>query len=257
MDFLNMSPMQLKGCAAAALFVMLLVFELASRAHDRALVKSGQAEDLRKGDTALKKHNMVQRSKARVWSEGLLIIATGAAILLWVAAMVDYQDHGAFYDEAWRMPGVEDHFHFTTDDTERLQALYDADPEGFDFTAGDAIVVKLGCQDCEDVYDTLDALYATGGYSVIFSNSDVGRAYVEHFGITYVPSVVYAGNVVELRTGNAQYGDGEPVDGFDAGEASDRLKEWLESQPEGGGAGTKAGDGALWEKKNQEGNGAE
>lgn len=257
MQLFNMSPMQLKMCAAAALFAMLVVFEAVSRARDAALVKSGQAEDLRKGDTVLKKHNMVAHSKPRIWCEGLLIIAAGIAIVVWVAAMLQYRSYGAFYDDAWRMPEVESHFHFRADDTERLQAEYDKDPENFDFSARSAIVVKLGCQDCEDAYEALDALYATGEYDLVFSNSDVGKKYVEHFDITYVPSVTYGGHVIELRTGEAQYDDGEPVgDGASAGDikdAADRLKDWMNGYPmEEGDVGTKTGNNGHWEQQQQE-----
>ena len=255
MQLFNMSPMQLKMCAAAALFGMLAVFEIVSRARDAALVKSGRAEDLRKDDTVLKKHNMVQHSKGRIWAEGILIIATGIAVVVWVAAMLQYQSYGAFYDGSWRVPDVEDHFHFRTDDTERLQAEYDKDPENFDFSARSAIVVKLGCQDCEAVYETLDALYAAGVYDIVFSNSDIGKKYVEYFDITYVPSVTYGGNVIELRTGDAAYDDGEPVGGTavdDIQDAADRLKEWMDSEPKGEGTGTKTGDAGLWEQRQKE-----
>lgn len=257
MQLFNMSPLQLKGCTAAALLAMLLVFKIVSVASDRKKVRSGQEDDLRKGDTLLKKHNMVRHSPARVWAEGLLVIAAGLSVVVLVAAVRDYEAHGAFYDESWRMPGVEGHFMFRSDDTERLQAEYDADPEAFDFEARNAILVKLGCEDCEAVEESLQALYATGGYDVVFSNSEIGKAYVEHFGITFVPSVTYAGNVIELRTGSSAYGDGEPVEGGDAGagtdgilDAADELEDWLEKdQPQG--PGTKTEADALWKERQE------
>lgn len=259
MQLFNMSPMQLKMCIAAALFGMLVVFEIVSRLRDAALVKSGQAEDLRKDDTVMTKHNMVRHSRKRIWCEGLLIIATGIAVIVWVAAMMQYRSYGAFYDGAWRMPDVEGHFHFTADDTERLQAEYDEDPENFDFDARSAIVIKLGCQDCENVYETLDALYATGVYDIVFSNSDIGKKYVEYFGITFVPSITYGGNVIELRTGDAQYDDGEPMDGGTVGDildAADKLQEWMDTPAyDNGGTGTKTGDNGLWEQQQSESGG--
>lgn len=249
MQIFNMSPMQLKGCIAAALFAMLIVFESVSRVSDIRKIRSGQSEDLRKDDTLLKKHNMVQHSRFRIWSEGLLIIAAGLSIIIWVAAMQDYQAYGAFYDSAWRMPDVEDHFMFRSDDTERLQKEYDADPKGFDFEARNAILVKLGCEDCENAEEALKALYETGGYDVIFSNSDIGKAYVEHFGITFVPSVTYSGSVIELRTGSSQYDDGEPVGDSEVDgilDGAGKLEDWMQdADPDH--PGTKTGENARWE----------
>lgn len=241
----QMSSMQLKGCAAAALFTMLLIFEVVTRLSDRHKIKTGQVKDLREGDTFLKKHNPVQQSRARIWCEGLLIIAAGLACVLWFSAMRDYQRHGAFYDQSWRVPGVEGHFHFTTADTDRLQAEYDADPEGFDFTYRNAILVKLGCEDCEAVMDSLEALYATGGYDVIFSNSEIGKAYVDAYGVTFVPSVIYSGTVIELRGGSSAYDDGTPVGG--TGGMAGELEDWLKgSGAYDDGPGTTAGENAGW-----------
>lgn len=261
MQLFNMSPLQLKMCVAAALFAALVIFEVLSRIRDTWLVKSGQAEDLRKDDTVLTKHNMVRHSKSRIWCEGLLIIATGIAVIVWVSGLLEYKSYGAFYDGSWRVPDVESHFHFKTDDDERLQKEYDADPENFDFNARSAIVVKLGCSDCEEIYETLDALYATGGYDIVFSNSDIGRKYVDYFGITYVPSVTYGGNVIELRTGSSQYDDGNPLFGNDGDgiqDAAGKLEDWMNNYPmEEGDVGTKTGNNAEWDGQRDNGGGTD
>ena len=210
----GMSPFQVKCALLISLAAALAVFELVTRLSDRQKLKSGEVEDLRKDDTLLVKHNAVQHSKARFWTEGLLIIATGIALAVAMMSMIDYQDHGAFYDNSWRDPDVENHFYFSSKDNQTLEAIWAKDPENFDWNAYKVCLVRLGCDDCERVAETISNL-ASNGYVTVFSRSDLGKAYVERYGITYVPSVILSGNIIQLRSGDStlpQDNDGIPED---------------------------------------------
>lgn len=216
MEILAMSPLQIKFCAAAALSAALVVLCLARR---RPVSRSG------------------------TWARVLVAVAVVASWALCAGSFMDYKNHGAFYDESWRDPNVESHFMFTTADTEALGKAYAAGPDSFDFESVNVLLVKLGCSDCEAAEDALLALYRTGGYAVVFSNSDVGRAYVDYYGVSYVPSVVYAGTVIELRSGSAAYGDGSLLP--DVGSMTDALMDGG-SPDVSSGPGTKAESDRLW-----------
>lgn len=198
MPIFQISPLLMKTCASAALFLSLVVFETATRISDRAKIRSGQAEDMRKNNTLMKRYNAVQLPRWRWWSEALLIIATGAMMLATMISVNKYQTYGAFYDESWRMPDVEEHMLFRSDGTEALQDLYDADPAGFSFDDYKVCLVRLGCEDCEAVKETILAL--DDSFHVVFSKSDIGRRFAEHYEVDYVPSVIYHGTVLEMRT---------------------------------------------------------
>lgn len=111
------------------------------------------------------------------------------------------------------MPGVEKHFGVKSDDTRTLQKLYDADPENFDFNAYKVVMVRLGCEDCENVMDTLKAFdQQDGEYYVIFSRSDIGQKFVDEYDLNFIPSVCYNGAVIELRSGDANPDIDDTVD---------------------------------------------
>lgn len=233
-----MSPLLLKICAAAALFAMLAVFELVTRLSDRAKIKSGEARDMRQDNTLLKRYNAVPLPRWRYWSEGILIIACGAAAVLAMSGVQKYQEYGAFYDDSWRMADVEDHMFYSAAGTEALQALYDADPEHFDFGQYKICLVKLGCPDCERVRETIDAL--DGSFYVVFSTSPVGKAVVERYGVTYVPSVVYSGMVLEMRTDGQSVpddGSGQPSGPSGSGGVGGMVDDLIDGAQDGGGNG--------------------
>lgn len=233
----NMSPFQLKCAILISLAAALAVFELVTRLSDRQKIKSGEVEDMRKDDTLLVKHNAVQHSKARFWTEGILIIATGVALAFAMMAMIDYQDHGAFYDSSWRDPDVESHFYFSAKANQELEAQYLKDPENFDWSATRICLVKLGCEDCERVHEAISNL-AGQGYATIFSTSDLGKAYVEKYNISYVPSVITNGMVIQLRSGDSQIpvydNDGIPEDHNYGSEARDMVDDLINSDLEFG-----------------------
>ncbi len=255
-----MSPLLLKLCAALSLFTMLAVFELVTRLSDRAKIKSGEAEDMRKDNTMLKRYNAVPHPRWRYWSEGLLVIGCGIAAVLAMSSVSKYQAYGAFYDDSWRMPDVEEHMLYKADGTEALQALYDADPENFDFSGYKICLVKLGCPDCERVSETINAL--DDSFYVVFSTSPVGKAIVEQYGVTYVPSVLYSGTVLEMRTSDAvpqapaggasgenpgtsgNAGGTGDIDGM-VGDLMDGLAGEGDDTPKDGPPGTKSGD-EIW-----------
>ena len=217
-----LSPLQIKYYIAAALFAALVVFEAVTRMSDRHKIRTGQAEDLTKGDTKLVRHNLVQRSKGRVWAEGLLIIAAGVSMVAAMTSMLEYQKYGAFYDSSWRSPEVEDWFEFDASRGGDLEAVWRADPDGFDWNAQRVVLVKLGCEDCYRVAEAIHGLEADG-YVVVFSRSDLGKAFVEKFGVTYVPTVVMNGMTVQLRSGSSMV----PQDGGDHGEEAREIYDGL------------------------------
>lgn len=223
---MTLSPLQLKLYIALALMISLIAYEAVTRLDDRRKIKAGLAEDLRKDDTLLVKHNAVQQPKWRFWSEGLLIIATGIAIAVAMASLMDYQRHGAFYDASWRDPAVESHFEFDATANQDIEAAWRADPENFDWAAQRLCVVKLGCDDCERVAQTIHQL-ESDGYVTVFSRSDFGKAAVEKYGITYVPSVVMNGLVIQLRSGDSMVETEPPADRKTDGEIAQDILDGL------------------------------
>ena len=217
-----MSPVQIAMCAAAALTAMAILVHVLYWLSDRAALKSGNAAEPEKPEgVPFLKRNAVVHTKGRILLEGCLMIAAGVAIVAWMGLASHWAKYGAFYDNAWRDPSAADHFIWTNEDTEALQKLYDADPEGFDFDARKAIIVTLGCPDCENAKDAITALQATGDYYVVFSASRIGRAYMEHYDISWVPSVTYSGLVIELR--GTRLPDPEPSAGIDIDRLIDEI----------------------------------
>lgn len=208
---MTLSPLQVKYYLAIAVFAALLVFELVTRLDDRHKIRSGLAEDLRKSDRGAMKHNAVQYPKWRIWTEGLLIIAAGLCMVLAMWSMSEYDRYGAFYDASWRDPSVEDHFEFESAGNKVLEAAWKADPDAYDWAGTRVVLVKLGCEDCEHVAETIHQLEADG-YVTVFSRSELGQAYAEKYGISYVPSAIVGNMVVQLRSG-ASIIPGD--DGFD------------------------------------------
>lgn len=257
---LNMSPLLIKACAAAALIAMFAVFEIVTRLSDRAKIKSGEAEDMRKNNTVLKKYNAVQLPRWRYWTEGLLIVACGAALIVLMASVQKYSKGGAFYDSSWRMAGVEKYMHFDAAGNQALQKIYDADPENFDFDAYRVCLVKLGCSDCDAAKDTINAL--DGTFYVLFTTSGVGKAFVDRYGITFVPSVIYNGTVIELRMGGSGTDPnfvpdefrGDP-DGHGSGDVQGILDDLMdgaeESEPDPSDPGTAGGIEAMYGDGNE------
>lgn len=199
---MNLSPLQIKYYLSAAVFAMLVVFELVTRLDNRRKIRSGECEDMRRHNTKLVKYNAVPLPKWRIWTEGLLIIAAGVLMALTIKSMRDYYVYGAFYDSAWRDPDVEDHLIFDSMEGRHLEDFWKLDPENYDWTGNRVVLVKLGCEDCERVAGTINAL-ADQGYTIVFSRSPLGQAYVEKYGINYVPSVIMGGLVVQLRSGDS------------------------------------------------------
>lgn len=209
---MSLSPLQVKYYIAAALFAALLVFELVTRLSDRYKIKTGQAEDLRKNDTKLVKHNAVQQTKSRVWAEGLLIIAAGISMIVAMTSMLEYQKYGAFYDSSWRSPDVENYFEFDAGPGRELEARWKADPDNFDWNNLKICLVKLGCDDCHRVAETIHGLEAEG-YVSVFSRSELGQAVMDRYSVDYVPTVILNGMTVQLRSGDSALpGDNAPQD---------------------------------------------
>lgn len=218
---MTLSPLQLKLYITLALIAALAVFELVTRMDDRRKIASGQARDQREKDTLFVKHNAVPYPKWRIWSEGLLIVAAGAMVAVTMFSVMEYQKYGAFYDASWRSPEVEDHFLFESGANQDLEARWLSDPEDFDWNSTRLCFVKLGCEDCERVEQAIHDLEADG-YAVVFSTSEFGKAAVEKYGITYVPSVVMNGLVVQLRSGGSMV-QGPGAGASDGQQAQDIL----------------------------------
>lgn len=116
----------------------------------------------------------------------------------------EYRRYGAFYDDSWKEPDVAEHFLFENTDTERLQAIYDSDPENFRPELYDVILVRLGCSDCEEQHGRIlaakaeiEAKKGTPAY-IVFNRSDIGRIYMDRYGIEGVPSVIVNNAVIPL-----------------------------------------------------------
>lgn len=237
----RMSPLQFRICAAAGLMAALVIYELASWLADRRRIASGEVPEPPERKDGEKspfvKYNKVPRTKGRILTEGLLIIATGAMIVASVAAMARYDRYGAFYDASWRVPEAEDHFLFRSDGTKRLQEDYDAAGGELDFSAYKICLVKFGCADCEKVAETIRSLEDDPTWTVVFSNSPVGEAVVEEYGVNFVPSIVFDGQVVELR-----WSDAAPDDDPGVGDMVDGIMEGMGDEDAGpSGPGTVAG----------------
>lgn len=199
---MTLSPMQVKLYLTLALIAALAVFELVTRLDDRRKIRSGEVEDQRKNDTLLVKHNAVPYPKWRIWSEGLLIIATGAAVAITMFSVIRYQEYGAFYDASWRSPEVEKHFLFSSKANQDLESQWLRDPENFPWNDQRICLVKLGCEDCERIESAIRQLESEG-YALVFSTSALGREIVSRYDVTYVPSVILNGMVIQLRSGDS------------------------------------------------------
>lgn len=115
-----------------------------------------------------------------------------------ISVAIYYNNHGAFYDNAWRDPTVDSHFTFDTKDTNYLQNVYNSDPENFKPELYNVILVRLGCSDCEDVEQILLSAKDEGEIYIIFSRSEIGQIYVNKYNIEYVPSTVLDGVYIPL-----------------------------------------------------------
>ncbi len=178
----------------------------------------------------------------------VLVAVLAVLVLAWAGVRNWYQEYGAFYDEAWREPGVEKYFNIKSDDTEALQAIYDADPEGFEYDNYRVVLVRLGCEDCEKVMPTIEALDALPEYYIVFSRSDIGKTFIEHYGLDFIPTVMYSGTAIELRTSVQQNEDDFDMDEFNS--LVDELASAMQNDPDN--PGTVAGIQAAEDAKNQE-----
>ena len=126
------------------------------------------------------------------------LIFLAIAIIVVISVVYYYNKHGAFYDDAWRDPDVDNHFIWTTDDTEFLQSIYDTDPDNFKPELYDVILVRLGCDDCEKIQDIILSAENNDDLYIIFSRSTIGQIYVNKYDIKYVPCTVIDGIYVPL-----------------------------------------------------------
>lgn len=125
----------------------------------------------------------------------LVFVAFGASLFLTGYKAKLYYDYGAFYDDSYTKADVENHLgYFKSEDTEFLQSVYDKDPENFDFDAYPVIIIRYGCKDCEDDYDLVMA--NDERFYIIFSRSDIGKRYVEKYGVIRVPCFIKNGQIL-------------------------------------------------------------
>ena len=120
-----------------------------------------------------------------------------------------YKSYGVFYGEdkqAYKDKNVESHFVFTTDDTEKLQAVYDSDPENFNTRNYDVLIVKFACNDCEEqaerifaAKEEIQARKNNPAY-IIFSRSEIGQRYIIDYNIENVPVAIIDGEKIQLTT---------------------------------------------------------
>lgn len=192
-----MSPLQRLMIISTSLFITILVFEIITKAYDAYRIKHGLAEDQSLKNTRWVKYYKIQRSAFRYIFECSLIILTGVLIVITMMKMRTYNNYGAFYDESWRVPEIEQYLDFPAADTEELNEIYTKDPANFDFDAYKICLVKLGCDDCIKIKDEILALQEYD-IKLVFSTSTVGKAYVAEYNINFVPCIIENNVVTNL-----------------------------------------------------------
>lgn len=197
--FSNMSPLLLFMGIFLALTTTTIIFHVGMSLSDRYKIKHGLAEDMSKHNTFLVKYHKIPRTTFRIITGNLLLMATGVMLILTINKMIDYDDHGAFYDDSWRRKDVEEHFVFTVEDDDKLTELYESNPDEFNFECWKIVMVRFGCPDCEKQFDKIKE-YQDAGYMVIFSRSKIGQKFMEYYNIDYVPSVITDGQLSYLST---------------------------------------------------------
>ncbi len=222
---MRMSMLQWLQCGLVASVIAFLLFAVLSRAG-------------RKKDEPVPK--WVPRTSLALLALVAVLVAAWCGVRSW------YQKYGAFYDEAWREPGVEKYFSVTTEDTEALQAIYDSNPEGFEFDRYRVVLFRMGCEDCQKVLPTIQAFDQMPEYYVVFSRSPIGQAFIEHYDINYVPTVMYSGTEIQLRSSVSD--DDESFDQEEFEDLLDELTDGMQSDPNN--PGTVAGIQAQEDAKN-------
>lgn len=178
--------------ALAAAFAVMLVVLAAGTAWARAVARKSSGTGHRAGKGGIAAFSGICLAALAVCLAGTGITACR------------YGSYGAFYDDSWKEPDVESHFLFRSDDTEALQAIYDSDPDGFRPALYDVLIVRLGCEDCEAqagrVLAAKDEIAERKGRPayIIFSRSEIGRLYVDEYGVSEVPVAIVGGALIRL-----------------------------------------------------------
>ena len=196
---MNLSPLLWQIGIILALVVTLVLFEIFIHWYDNYRIKNGIEEDRSLKNTFSVRYHKVPHSTFRILFEGGLFLAIGVMCLFCYSKFSEYKQYGAFYDNSWKMQDVESHFLYESTDTEFLNELYLSNPDTFDPTAYNVCLIKFGCKECEEMKEYIDAINTENIY-LVYSRSDVGKFYVDHYGIQYVPCVVFDGSVIPLYT---------------------------------------------------------
>ena len=191
-------------------FITLLVINVVSfilfHAYDKSMDKKEMElpEDERPRQMTLKNNKMVryykrQRSYGRIIFQNVAFICLAVVLIIMTKRMMTYQSYGAFYDDSWKQPDVEEHFMFDSSDSEDLLDIYNKDPDNFEFDKYNIVMIRFGCPDCEQNKELIKKYDTNKDYYVIFSRSEIGKKYVEHYKINYVPCMIISGNVEHLK----------------------------------------------------------
>ena len=171
----NMNILHITGAITVGLFVMLIIATIGAMT---CMFGIDENDNEKKRTKTMKRFAIICLS---------LFIAS---MLATTGVVIYYNNHGAFYDDAWRDAKVDEHFIWDTKDTEFLQSVYDSDPEAFRPELYNVILVRLGCKDCENIKDILLSAKDEGEIYIIFSRSEIGKVYVEYYNITHVPCAI-------------------------------------------------------------------
>lgn len=199
---MNLSPLQWCIGITIALFVTLILFEIFIHWYDNYRIKHGIEEDRSKNNTFSIRYHKIPHSTFRILFEGLLILATGIMCIVCYTKYTNYEKYGAMYDSSWKMVDVEEHFMFESFESELLYDIYKKDPENFKPGDYNVLIVKYGCKECENLQDTINQINIDDIY-LIYSRSEIGKIYVDHYGIDYVPCVIAEGSVIPLYSADS------------------------------------------------------
>lgn len=198
--FSEMSPLLLFIGITLALIVATVIFHIGMHLSDNYKIKHGIVEDMSLKNTFTIKYHRVPHTVPRILIGNALLIATGIMVILTCMKLTNYGSYGAFYDDSWKIKDVEDHFYFLRDDDDKLLEIYNSDPTNFNFETWNVVIVRFGCQECEAMAETIKS-YDNEGFYVIFSRSEIGKKFKEHYDINYVPCIISEGQVQYLKTG--------------------------------------------------------
>lgn len=184
--------------ASAGLFAVFVIYNLLMRIYDRYLDRIDPLPDAGKKRTLWDRQFYRRpRSYFRIIFENALRILLGISFVVLGIVFLRYDRYGAFLDDSWKYPDVEEHFLFEIKDGEYLEDLYHRNEEAFDLSSHNVVLVKLGCKRCENLYEEIMDLRSQG-YLILFSRSDIGRLYVEEYGIASVPCLINGNTVTYL-----------------------------------------------------------